>query len=163
VEILQGLDINRDVSLLEPGKLADILLGMKIKATPSGSALIEGQHLIHQSVSMELRNRVRYRLSADAVFSWDGPSQRLRGEGITRDISVAGAFIFTRTCPPVGATVELEVFLSSMPTKAKAVQIKTIAKVTRVEHSEKVEGFAAVSQDFQLLFGKFSISSVDLM
>jgi hypothetical protein len=136
---------------------------MKIKATPSGSALIEGQHLIHQSVSMELRNRVRYRLSADAVFTWDGPSQPLRGEGITRDISVAGAFIFTRTCPPVGATVELEVFLSSTPTKVKMVQIKTIAKVIRVEHSATVEGFAAVSQDFQLLFGKFSISSVDLM
>jgi hypothetical protein len=112
---------------------------------------------------MELRNRVRYRLSADAVFTWDGPSQRLQGEGITRDISVAGAFIFTRTCPPVGATVELEVFLSSTPTKVKMVQIKTIAKVIRVEHSEKVEGFAAVSQDFQLLFGKFSISSVDLI
>jgi hypothetical protein len=119
----------------------------------------EGQHLIHQSVSKELRNRVRYRLSADAVFTWNGPSQRLRGEGTTREISVAGAFIFTRTCPPVGATVELEVFLSSVPTKA--VQIKTIAKVIRVEHSEKVEGFAAVSQDFQLLFGKFSISSAD--
>jgi hypothetical protein len=140
-----------------------LILALKIKATPSGSALIEGQVLIHQSVSMELRNRVRYRLSADAVFTWDGPSQRLQGEGITRDISVAGAFIFTRTCPPVGATVELEVFLSSTPTKVKMVQIKTIAKVIRVEHSEKVEGFAAVSQDFQLLFGKFSISSVDLI
>jgi hypothetical protein len=140
---------------------------MKIKATPSGSALIEGQHLIHQSVSMELRNRVRYRLSADAVFAWDGPSQnRLQGEGVTRDISVAGAFILTRTCPPVGATVELEVFLASTPTKDRRVQIKTVARVIRVEHSPTVEGFAAVSRDFTLLFDsrgrqKFQISTME--
>jgi hypothetical protein len=123
--------------------------------------------LIHQSVSMELRNRVRYRLSADAVFAWDGPTQnRLQGEGVTRDISVAGAFILTRTCPPVGATVDLEVFLSSTPTKDRRVQIKTVAKVIRVEHSPTVEGFAAVSRDFTLLFDskdrkRFSVSTVD--
>jgi hypothetical protein len=40
VEILRGLDLDHDVPLLEPEKLADILSGMKIKATPSGSALI---------------------------------------------------------------------------------------------------------------------------
>jgi hypothetical protein len=123
--------------------------------------------LIHQPVSTELRNRVRYRLSADAVFAWDGPSQnRLQGEGVTRDISVAGAFILTRTCPPVGATVELEIFLSSTPTKNRRVQIKTVARVIRVEHSLAVEGFAAVSRDFTLLFDskgrqKFQISSME--
>jgi PilZ domain len=133
---------------------------MKIKATPSGSALIEGQHLIHPSVSMELRNRVRYRLSADAVFAWDGPSQLLQGEGITRDISVAGAFIFTRTCPPVGATLDLEIFLSSTPARGRKVQIKTVAKVIRVEHSATAEGFAAVSQDFKLLFASNTKNAV---
>jgi hypothetical protein len=116
---------------------------------------------------MELRNRVRYRLSADAVFTWDGPSQLLRGEGITRDISVAGAFIFTRTCPPVGATLELDIFLSPAPGGAgRTVRIKTEASVIRVEHSVTAEGFAAVSQDFTLLFDSnkrntFRISSDD--
>jgi PilZ domain len=103
---------------------------------------------------MELRSRVRHRLSADAVFTWEGPcNKRLVAEGVTRDISVAGAFIFTRTCPPVGATLELEIFLS--PTagdRAPTVLIKTEAKVIRVEHSATVEGFAVVGRDFTLLF-----------
>jgi hypothetical protein len=103
---------------------------------------------------MELRSRVRHRLSADAVFTWEGPfNKRLVAEGVTRDISVAGAFIFTRSCPPMGATLELEIFLSPAPgSRARTVLIKTEARVIRVEHSGAVEGFAAVSRDFTLLF-----------
>jgi polysaccharide export outer membrane protein len=103
---------------------------------------------------MELRNRIRYRLSADAVFAWEGAKHdRLLGEGVTRDISLMGAFIFTATCPPVGAQVQLDVFLSPTPGAArKTVRIKTEATVIRVEHSAGSEGFAAVSQDFTLLF-----------
>jgi hypothetical protein len=102
---------------------------------------------------MEQRNRVRYRLSAAAVFVWDGPHDgRLHGEGLTRDISVAGAFVFTRTCPPVGAILELEIFLAP--------------RVIRVEHSDGAEGFAAVSKDLTLLFDRktrnaFGVSSAD--
>lgn len=103
---------------------------------------------------MELRNRVRYRLSADAAFGWKGPeNNQLRGEGVTRDICVTGAFIYTRMCPPVGATLELEIFLSQRPeNKGQTLQIKTTATVIRVENSVDAEGFAATSQDFTLLF-----------
>jgi hypothetical protein len=105
-------------------------------------------------VSIELRNRVRYRLSADAAFAWEGAQQsRLLGGGITRDISVAGAFVFTATCPPVGATIELDVFLSpAIGSAKKGVRIKTEATVIRIEHYPGAEGFAVVSQDFTLLF-----------
>jgi hypothetical protein len=103
---------------------------------------------------MELRNRVRYRLSADAVFAWQGAGHgRFLGEGLTRDISLTGAFIFTLTCPPVGATVQLDVFLCpTLGNSWKTVRIKTEATVIRVDHSAASEGFAAVSQDFNLLF-----------
>jgi len=121
-----------------------------------------------QPATMELRNRVRYRLSAAAVFSWEGPQRnRLSAEGVTRDISVAGAFIFTRTCPPVGAVLVLEIFLAPVHRSGiRTVQIKTEAKVIRVEHSAAAEGFAAVSQDFTLLFDSrtrnaFGVSSAD--
>jgi hypothetical protein len=116
---------------------------------------------------MELRNRVRYRLSADAVFAWEGAQHdRFLGEGLTRDISLAGAFIFTLTCPPVGATVQLDVLLSSTTgAPGKSVHIKAEAKVVRVEHSDALEGFAAVSQDFTLSFESnrdaFYVSSVE--
>jgi len=97
---------------------------------------------------------VRYRFSADAVFAWEGPElNRLLGEGVTRDISVAGAFIFTRTCPPVGARIELEIFLSrTSGNNGRTVHIKTEARVVRVEHVSGADGFAAISQDFTLLF-----------
>ncbi len=121
-----------------------------------------------QPMSVEFRHRVRYRLSADAVFAWESAQHgRLVGEGVTRDISLAGAFIFTRTCPPVGATLALDIFLSPAPgSKGRIVRIKTEATVVRVEHSVAVEGFAAVSKDFTLLFDSntrnaFSVSSVD--
>jgi PilZ domain len=85
---------------------------------------------------------------------------------VTRDISLSGAFIFTRTCPPVGATLELDIFLSPAPgSGGRTVRIKTAATVIRIEHSADTEGFAAVSKDFTLLFdgnkrNAFSVSSV---
>ena len=118
---------------------------------------------------MELRNRIRYRLSADAVFAWESlQHNRLQGKGITRDISLTGAFIFTSTCPPVGSVVEVDVFLTPWSgTAGKKVRIRTQATVVRVDHSAASEGFAAVSQDFRLLFGdnrrnNFCISSAEM-
>jgi hypothetical protein len=124
--------------------------------------------LSHQSISMELRSTVRHRICADAVFTWEGPlNKRLLAEGVTRDIGVAGVFIFTRTCPPVGAIVELEIFLTpKLSDRRRTVQIKTEARVIRVEHSDAAEGFAAVSKDFTLLFDSktrnaFGVSGTD--
>jgi PilZ domain len=107
-----------------------------------------GQHLAR----MELRNRIRYRLSADVVFAWEGPQHnRLQGKGITRDISLNGAFILTATCPPIGSVVRVDVFLCPW-SPGKKVHIQTEATVTRVDHRASSEGFAAVNQDFRLLF-----------
>jgi hypothetical protein len=73
--------------------------------------------------------------------------------------------VFTRTCPPVGATLELDIFLTPPGNAGRVVRIKTEATVIRVEHSATVEGFAALSQDFTLLFDSntrnaFVVSSV---
>src|SRR5579859_6770227 len=52
-------------------------------------------------VTMDMRKEIRYRLDAPAVYSWEGMcGRRFHGEGITRDISVQGAFIVTATAPP---------------------------------------------------------------
>ena len=141
---------------------------MSTKANDDALRFGQRSALNPQPFSVELRNKVRYRLSANAVFAWEGPHDgRLLGEGVTRDISLAGAFIFTRTCPPVGATLELQIFLSTAPgSGVRAVQIETEARVIRVEHSAGAEGFAAVSQDFTLLFDRktrtaFGVSGID--
>jgi hypothetical protein len=105
-----------------------------------------------QSARMELRRELRYRLDAPALFSWDSAEQkRLQGEGITRDISVFGAFIVTATCPPVDVPIQVEVVLPSLTGLKPVIRVSGAARVLRVEHSSKGEeenGFAVVSEDF---------------
>ncbi len=105
-------------------------------------------------VCMELRKRVRYRLRANAVFTWEGVEhRRFRGEGATRDISLTGVFIFTLTCPPVGAAVHLEVFLFALAGGQRHLLMKTEATVIRVEHANGGEGFAVVTEGITLAEG----------
>jgi PilZ domain-containing protein len=106
-------------------------------------------------VGMELRQRVRYSLRANAVFSWEGAKRtRLLGEGVTRDISLTGAFILTLTSPPVGTAIRLEVFLLPLESGARSVRMKTEATVLRVEHANGGEGFAVAIENIALVEGK---------
>jgi hypothetical protein len=117
---------------------------------------------------MERRSKVRYRVSAGAVFAWEGSKGNiLQGKGVTRDIGLAGAFVFTPTTPPVNAKIDLEIFLAPTSSVGKNVRIKTEATITRIDHSAASEGFAAVSQDFTLLFDRkgrneFCVSSFEM-
>lgn len=98
---------------------------------------------------MELRGAVRYRLGAPAVFSWKGANgSRLQGEGLTRDISLSSAFLFSPTSPPAEATIQLDIFLPPLHNGAPRVRIQAEAQVVRVEPSfpDRVGGgFAVVS------------------
>jgi hypothetical protein len=101
---------------------------------------------------MEMRREIRYRLDAPALFSWESSQhERLQGEGITRDISVFGAFIVTPTCPPVDVPIQVEVVLPSLTGPMPVIRVSGEARVLRVDHSLKGEGengFALVSEDF---------------
>jgi hypothetical protein len=103
---------------------------------------------------MEARASVRYRFGTPAVFSWEGQAgSRLKGEGITRDISVGGAYILTPTCPPPKVVIKLEIFLSSPTTSGRQVKIATEGRVLRVEHpaeSTARGGFAVVGKGFEI-------------
>jgi len=105
-----------------------------------------------QGAPMELRRELRYRLDAPAFFSWESAEhKRLQAEGITRDISVFGAFIVTATCPPVDIPIQVEVVLPSLNGLKPVVRVSGAARVLRVEHSSKgagENGFAVVSEDF---------------
>lgn len=47
---------------------------------------------------MDFRKNVRFRLSVNVLFKLEGlQGDGLRGEGPTRDVSLAGALIFTST------------------------------------------------------------------
>jgi hypothetical protein len=103
---------------------------------------------------MEARTSVRYRFGTLAVFSWEGQAgNRLKGEGITRDISVGGAYILTPTCPPPKAVIQLEIFLTSPGTTGRSLRIVTEGRVLRVEHqanSKARGGFAVGGKCFEI-------------
>lgn len=67
-------------------------------------------------------------------------------------MSVAGAFVFTATCPPPNSVVQMEAYfpLSNDGTKA---MMKADMIVLRVEHDlagNKQSGFSAVGKGFSL-------------
>ena len=102
---------------------------------------------------LHLRVAVRYGLHAPVKFSWEGPRGSSFGEGMSRDVSVAGAFILTPTCPPVGTTLELEISLPPLYGPTPTVQLKGKARVLRIERaaeSAAQSGFAVVSQGFTM-------------
>ena len=102
-------------------------------------------------VSMDLRKEIRYRLEAPAIFTWENfQHKRLQGEGLTRDISLLGAFILSATCPPNQTSVQVEVTLPSVFGLEADIQIIGQARVVRVEHcfgGRGENGFALVPSD----------------
>lgn len=87
------------------------------------------------------------------MFRWKGPEdEHYQGEGVTRDLSVAGAYVLTATCPPPSAVIQMEVFFALSNSGAKAF-MKADMIVLRVEHEvtgQNRSGFSAVSKGFSL-------------
>lgn len=100
---------------------------------------------------MEMRKEIRYRLDAPAVFSWEGAQhRRFQGEGITRDISLQGAFILTATMPPPDCPVQIDLLLPSLTGMKSMMRITGRARVVRVEHPSGdawIHGFAVVTDE----------------
>lgn len=100
----------------------------------------------------EVRKEIRYRLGTLAVFTWEGANRRrFKGEGMTRDISVQGAYILTATSPPVDCVVRLDLMLPPLAGSKTAMRISGDARVIRVEHcsgNDGMNGFAVVTDDF---------------
>lgn len=102
-------------------------------------------------IQPEMRKEIRYRLGTLAVFSWEGANRhRFKGEGITRDISVQGAYILTATSPPADCFVRLDLMLPPLAGPKTAMRITGEARVIRVEHrsgNDGTNGFAVVTDD----------------
>jgi hypothetical protein len=100
---------------------------------------------------MEMRKEIRYWLDASAVFSWEGAHhRRFQGEGITRDISVQGAFILTATMPPPDCPVQVDLLLPSLTGVKSMMRITGKARVIRVERpcsDAWIRGIAVVTED----------------
>jgi hypothetical protein len=101
-----------------------------------GKASARGRTGVTHTI-VDLRKEVRYRLEAPATFTWENFQGRfLRGEGVTRDISLFGAFILTPIIPPNLSFVQIEMALPALAVHAPDIRIVGRARVVRIEHFE---------------------------
>jgi hypothetical protein len=103
--------------------------------------------------SRERRIGLRYRMKASTFFRWKGSgNNQFQGEGVIRDISLRGIYVWTATCPPVDSKIQMDVIIPPLFDVSKR-QIKAEMRVLRVEHdfvSEGRSGFSAVTKSFKL-------------
>jgi hypothetical protein len=102
---------------------------------------------------VQLRKYQRYGLEVPVIFSWKNGRRALQQDiGLTRDLSVAGAFIFTTALPPSGATLRFKAFLP--PSSATTpVLLHGRGQVVRVEpsHNHTPAGFAVAAKQRMVL------------
>ena len=109
-------------------------------------------------VVVQPRKHNRYRVGVPVIFSWhDGKEARREAVGLTRDISLGGAFVFTASPPPLEVNVHFKAFLPQTPDSIRSVWIHGQGLVIRVEPVHKGEttgGFAVVGKRFVLRQGE---------
>ncbi len=101
----------------------------------------------------ERRTCNRYRVGAPVLFYWKNQrGDRFQGKGITRDISVVGAYVLSTTCPPANLPVDVEIILPPLDgASERRIQAKT--RVLRVENEvtgRPRRGFSVISDGFTL-------------
>jgi hypothetical protein len=92
-------------------------------------------------------------MGTSVVFQWEGPADnRFQGEGITRDMSVAGIFVLSATCPPANVVIRMQVHFPQWIAVSKAL-MEAEMTVLRVDHDNadgRGSGFSAISNGFSL-------------
>jgi hypothetical protein len=105
---------------------------------------------------LERRKAHRYQLRALAFFFWAMQGEPLEsGEGVTRDIDTAGAYINAIELPPVGAMVQLDILLPTVSDSRPGAHLIGEGVVLRVDaHGSTIHdcppGGFAISVQFYL-------------
>jgi hypothetical protein len=100
-------------------------------------------------VMPQLRQFTRFKLRFPVVFVWKDEGGQHEGQGITSNISVAGMFIQSSVCPPVGSSIRCEIFLASanQENNIAALEGDATGSVVRT-HTDEESGFAVSSSEF---------------
>jgi hypothetical protein len=97
----------------------------------------------------ERRTALRYPLRLPVVFSWQDENGRLQGcDGYSRDLGSRGIYVQAEVAPPLGVSVEMNVFLPRPEHSARPSEIHAIGRVVRSERqgsTPKGCGFAAMN------------------
>jgi hypothetical protein len=84
---------------------------------------------------------IRFPLQAPIAFWWtDESGNRQQYEGLSRDLSDRGAFVFATVCPPVGTNVGFRISLEDLPDVIGTFPIEVEGKVLRVERPATGKG-----------------------
>jgi PilZ domain len=99
------------------------------------------------------RERTRFSVRAGVTFEWDDAKGAPHcGQGVTRDISSKGLFIFSDYLPPVKVDLRLEVLFGSEG-EGTNLQLEVEALVLRVEPATALgtsSGFAVLNKSHNL-------------
>src|ERR1700733_14101357 len=97
---------------------------------------------LNGSGSLERRRQIRFALHAPVHYSWiDRDGVIHQGEGLSRDISSHGVYIYADwdVQPPSDADIQVDISLHSFSETERIVYMSGNAKVIRVEPSATEE------------------------
>jgi PilZ domain len=101
-------------------------------------------------VLVRLRAAVRYPLTGDVLFMCEEEQGvQLKAEGVTRDVSAQGVFVYSMALPRQNSQVRMEVAFPPLCEGASPVRIGIRGRVVRIESSEgslALSGFAAAGE-----------------
>ena len=103
----------------------------------------------------ERRTALRYPLRLPVVFSWQDEDGRMQGcDGYSRDLGSRGIYVYAKQVPPLGVSVEMNVFLPRPEHSCRPSEIHAVGRVVRSERqgasTHEANGFAAMNHTTQL-------------
>jgi hypothetical protein len=109
--------------------------------------------LLHSSPTSrvaERRTALRYPLRLPVVFSWQDENGRIQGcDGYSRDLGSRGIYVYAEQVPPLGVSVEMNVFLPRPEHSSRPSEIHAVGRVVRSERpgtsTRGANGFAAMN------------------
>ena len=111
-------------------------------------------HSTPSSRVAERRTALRYPLRLPVVFSWQDEAGRVQGcDGYCRDLGSRGIYVQAELVPPLGVSVEMNVFLPRPEHSARPSEIHAIGRVVRSERrapTTETCGFAAMNHTTRL-------------
>ncbi len=101
----------------------------------------------------ERREQARYGVKALVNFEWMDEGVLRKGQGVTRDISPKGMFIYSDAKPPVKGDLRLDVSFQDIVFMPRDLQMRARGLVIRVEPASgpgSFEGFAVLNRSYDL-------------
>ena len=95
--------------------------------------------------SIERRSSRRFQIVLSVLFRWADTEKHYEA-GQSENMSKNGMFVLAKKCPPLGAKVEVEFSVPAFDLVRRAMGIRCVGHVCRVESSDQPYGFALAGQ-----------------